>query len=154
MKPSTSKKLLGIGALVVAGGLLTALAFSNIEENLVYFWTPEDLLQKGKAAHGATVRLGGMVLEGTVDWNADTLALEFIAGMEPGAPGPDNPSVTVKAKGAPPQMFREGIGVVVEGSYDGKVFNADRVMVKHSNEYHPPEEGEKPEEVYRTLLTD
>ena len=51
-------------------------------------------------------------------------------------------------------MFREGIGVVVEGKYDGQQFQADRVIVKHSNEYRPPEEGREPENVYKTLLED
>ena len=49
-------------------------------------------------------------------------------------------------------MFREGIGVVVEGRLqsDG-VFDTDRVMIKHSNEYRAPEDGERPDEAYKTL---
>ena len=49
-------------------------------------------------------------------------------------------------------MFQEGIGVVVEGALraDGK-FNAERLMVKHGNEYRPPEEGEMPQEIYKSL---
>jgi cytochrome c-type biogenesis protein CcmE len=49
-------------------------------------------------------------------------------------------------------MFREGIGVVVEGKLgaDG-LFHTDSVMVKHNNEYRPPEEGERPEDMYKTL---
>ncbi|HSR41362.1 MAG TPA: cytochrome c maturation protein CcmE, partial [Longimicrobiales bacterium] len=55
--------------------------------------------------------------------------------------------------GAPPAMFQEGMGVVVEGSYgaDG-VFQSDNVMVKHSNEYAPPEDGTHPKEAYETLI--
>jgi cytochrome c-type biogenesis protein CcmE len=50
-------------------------------------------------------------------------------------------------------MFSEGMGVVVEGSYreDG-VFRSHNVMVKHSNEYRPPKEGEHPRELYRSLI--
>jgi cytochrome c-type biogenesis protein CcmE len=50
-------------------------------------------------------------------------------------------------------MFREGIGVVVEGEYghDG-VFRTDRVMIKHSNEYRAPEPGEAPSEMFSTLV--
>jgi cytochrome c-type biogenesis protein CcmE len=52
-------------------------------------------------------------------------------------------------------MFREGIGVVVEGSLgaDG-VFKTEHVMVKHSNEYKAPDEGERPEDIYRTLMVE
>ena len=48
-------------------------------------------------------------------------------------------------------MFREGIGVVVEGRYDGAMFTAERLMVKHSNEYHPPKDGKAPHEMMKTL---
>ena len=50
-------------------------------------------------------------------------------------------------------MFRDGIGVVVEGRYerDG-IFQATNLLVKHSNEYHPPKAGEKPQEMYKTLI--
>ena len=54
-------------------------------------------------------------------------------GIEPGAA-----SILVDSKGAPPQMFREGIGVVVEGTLDGETFKSERVLVNHSNEYKPP----------------
>ena len=53
---------------------------------------------------------------------------------------------------APPQMLREGIGVVVEGTYtEAGVFETDRLMVKHSNEYRAPEEGVASKELYNTL---
>jgi cytochrome c-type biogenesis protein CcmE len=50
-------------------------------------------------------------------------------------------------------MFREGIGVVVEGKLtpDG-VFRSHEVMVKHNNEYRPPEAGERPEDMYKSLV--
>jgi cytochrome c-type biogenesis protein CcmE len=52
-------------------------------------------------------------------------------------------------------MVAGGIGVVLEGRYgrDG-VFESTTVMVKHSNEYKPPHEGEKPEQIYKTLIKD
>lgn len=52
----------------------------------------------------------------------------------------------------PPQMFQEGIGAVVEGALnpDG-TFEANRLMVKHGNEYRPPKEGEMPQQIYQQL---
>ncbi len=148
MSPALQKRLAAVAALLAAGGVLAFLAMGGIEDNLVYFWDVEQLLEEGEKAHGATVRLGGMVQKGTFDWNAETLDLKFRIGMAP--EGGD--SVVVKSKGAPPQMFREGIGVVVEGYYDGEVFNAARVIVKHSNEYKAPVEGERPQDLYKTLV--
>jgi len=144
------KRLVALGAIAVAGGALAMVAFGDIEKNLVYYWDAKQLIEKGAEAQGATIRLGGMVQSGSVDWNPTTLDLKFVVGMGMSS---DGPSVLVQSKGAPPQMFREGQGVVVEGSYDGKVFHSDRVLVKHSNEYHPPADGEDPREMYKTLMT-
>lgn len=147
MKKPTSKQWAAVGALTVALAALSYIAFGGIEKNLVYYLNPEELLQKGPAAVGATVRLGGLVQKGSIVWNHDTLDLHFTVGMKPEG----DPKVTVHASGAPPQMFQEGIGAVVEGQFDGSVFHADRVMVKHSNEYRPPAAGERPKDLYGTL---
>ena len=143
-------KLVAVVALLIAGSGLAYVAFGGIEQNLVYYWDAAQLLDKGKAAVGATVRLGGLVQKGTASWNPATLALQFRVGMQ--AEG--EPSVLVHATGAPPQMFQEAMGVVVEGRYDGTAFAADRVMVKHSNEYRAPAAGEKPQDLYKTLMPD
>ncbi|HYD51642.1 MAG TPA: cytochrome c maturation protein CcmE, partial [Gemmatimonadaceae bacterium] len=64
-------------------------------------------------------------------------------------------TIAVRSKGAPPQMFRDGIGVILEGRYNASgVFESSTVMVKHSNEYKPPKHGEKPEELYKSLMKD
>jgi cytochrome c-type biogenesis protein CcmE len=148
MNPQRKKQWSAAGALIMAGCLLGYLAYGGIEENLVYFWDVQELLEQGEKAHGATVRLGGVVKNKSYAWDEQTLDLSFTIAMA--ADGQEG--VRVHSKGAPPQMFREGTGVVVEGSYDGKVFDAQRVIVKHSNEYKAPAEGERPEQLYRTLL--
>lgn len=145
---AAQKKWAAVFALLIAGSGLAYIAMGGIEKNLVYYWDAAQLLQKGKEAYGATVRLGGVVQKGSIDWNATTLALRFRVGIAPEG----EPSVVVHAKGAPPQMFQESMGVVVEGHYDGAVFAADRVMVKHSNEYRAPAPGEKPQSLLPTML--
>jgi cytochrome c-type biogenesis protein CcmE len=61
-------------------------------------------------------------------------------------------SVLVSSTEVPPQMFREGIGVVVEGTYDRSgVFTSHRLMVNHSNEYRPPKPGEAHEDWKKTV---
>ena len=135
MNGSLQRRLFLVGALVVAGGALGAVAFGNMGENLVYYWDPTQLVAAGEDGVGATVRLGGVVKPGTVDWRPaeNALAFEVTDGKA---------TVRVKATGAPPQMFREGIGVVVEGTLtEAGTFESDRLMVKHSNEYKAPPEG-------------
>ena len=151
MMTFTAQKRLTAGAAVLAAAAAVIyLAYGGIEQNLVYYWDASQVLQKADAAKGATIRLGGMVQKGTVVWNPSTLALKFKVGMQS---EPGGPAILVDSSGAPPQMFREGQGVVVEGRFDGQVFHSDRVLVKHSNQYHPPRPGEQPREVYKTLMT-
>ena len=135
-------------AAIIVLGTFGFLLWGGIDKNVVFFLTPQELLSKGNAAYDVPVRLGGMVKAGSVKWDAQTLDLRFVVtdGQQ---------QVTVHSTGAPPQMFRDSIGVVVEGRYgrDG-VFESKNLMVKHSNEYHPPKAGESPEEMYKTLIKD
>lgn len=134
-----------VGVLMVLGAF-GYLLYGGIGENLVYFLTPTELLARGDAAYDAPVRLGGQVVPGTVEWDADALDLRF--RMTDGAE-----IVEVHSSGAPPQMFRDGIGVIVEGRYTRSgVFESTNLMVKHSNEYRAPHDTEKPEDIYRTLI--
>ena len=128
-------------------GTFAYLVYGGIGENLVYFLTPEELVARGDRAYDVPVRLGGQVVPGSVMWNAQAVDLRFT--ISDGAK-----TIPVHSTGAPPQMFRDGIGVVVEGRYHrGGVFESTSVMVKHSNEYRAPKPGEKPAEMYRSLTT-
>lgn len=148
MNARQKTRSLAVGAILIAAGVVAYIAFGGIEKNLVYYLAPDELLARGPAAHGATVRLGGLVQRGSLDWQPQSLSLKFRVGLSDVGP----PSILVQSRGAPPQMFQEGIGAVVEGIFDGEVFRAERVLVKHSNEYRPPAPGEKPDQVYGTLV--
>ena len=132
-----SPKVWAVCALAVAAGGLAFVAFGNLGENLVYYWSPADLDANAGKAVGATVRLGGLVKTGTVKQEGEVLS--FV--VEDGAH-----TVPVRATQVPPAMFREGIGVVVEGSLgaDG-VFTSKRILVKHDNEYRAPTDGALPD---------
>jgi cytochrome c-type biogenesis protein CcmE len=125
---------IGLAALVAAVSL-TYLAFGGLGENLVYYWSPSELRDAGDEAIGASVRLGGLVAPGSIERGSDGLTLNF-------AVTDGKSEVPVYASAVPPAMFREGIGVVVEGTMgeDG-TFVTRRLMVKHDNEYRAPEEG-------------
>jgi cytochrome c-type biogenesis protein CcmE len=134
-----------IGALVVVSGIGYLLS-GAIGENLVYFLTPGELLAKGSQVYDRPLRLGGQVAPSSVKWDAHTLDLRFTLQDSDG-------SVEVHARKAPPQMFREGMGVVVEGRYTkAGIFESTNLMVKHSNEYRAPEEGHNPQDMYRSLM--
>lgn len=126
-------------------GTFAYLVYGGIGENLVYFLTPEELVARGDRAYDVPVRLGGQVVPGSVVWNAQAVDLRF--AITDGAK-----TVPVHSSGAPPQMFRDGIGVVVEGRYHrAGIFESTSVMVKHSNEYRAPEEGHDAKQIMRTL---
>ena len=142
------RRMILIVALVVMFGALGFVSFGNLGENLVYYWDCSQVVEAGDKAYGATIRLGGVVKEGSLDWDPESNELNFQVT--------DGSAVlNVHATGAPPQMFREGIGVVVEGtmvkSSGAGLFESDRLMVKHSNEYKAPEEGTDAKELYKTV---
>jgi cytochrome c-type biogenesis protein CcmE len=123
-----------VGAFLVAGIAFAIIAASGINENLVYYWTPTDLAANGQKAYGATIRLGGMVAPGTLK-KADGSNVQF--DVHDGTS-----SVHVRTTSVPPQMLRENIGVVVEGTMvPGGYFKSNRLMVSHNNEYKAPEQG-------------
>jgi cytochrome c-type biogenesis protein CcmE len=133
-------RLIAMVALLIAGAGLAYVSFGNIGKNLVYYWSPSEMLAQGDKAFGPTIRLGGIVQPGSLKWDAGHTQLSFrVADTH----AKDSASVQVMAHETPPQMFREGIGVVVEGTFNkSQTFTSDRLMVNHSNVYRPPLPGE------------
>jgi len=130
----TRTRLFMLGAFVIAGIAFAVIAGSGINKNLVYYWTPSDLLANGDKAYGASIRLGGMVAKGSIKkLGGSAVAFDVKDGKN---------VVHVKTSTVPPQMFRENIGVVVEGTMvRGGYFQSSRLMVSHNNEYKPPAKG-------------
>lgn len=127
----------GIAVLVaVVLVVIGYLAFSSIGSALMYYVTPTELLERGEAAIGETVRLGGQVAPGSVSGPATDLRFMLTDGVS---------SIAVHSTVAPTRSFREGSGAVVEGSLgvDG-VFEATQVIVKHDENYEAPAPGALP----------
>jgi cytochrome c-type biogenesis protein CcmE len=123
-------------ALAVAAIGFAIIATSGISKNLVYYWSPADLHRAGDKAYGATIRLGGQVAPGSVRMTPNSSQLDFDVTDK-------RDIVHVRSQGVPPQMFREGIGVVVEGTMTrAGYFQSDRLMVSHNNEYRAPKDGQ------------
>jgi cytochrome c-type biogenesis protein CcmE len=126
-----------VGALGAAGAAFIAITAGGIGQNLVYYWGPTEVHAAGDKAVGASIRLGGLVADKSIVRVPGSSLVEFDVVDRPGA------RVHVKCTGVPPQLFRERIGVVVEGTMSpAGHFDGRRLMVSHSNEYRVTGEGE------------
>lgn len=118
------------GAVLV---LAAALTFAGLRDSIVYFVSPSELAEK--AEPGRQLRLGGLVVEGTLRRDAEG-AMRF--AVTDGAV-----QVEVRYDGLLPDLFREGQGVVCEGRWiPGEAFVAERVLAKHDETYMPREVAE------------
>jgi cytochrome c-type biogenesis protein CcmE len=127
------------GVLVLVAVVLAVigyLALGSVGNALVYYLTPTELLARGEAAVGETVRLGGQVEVGSVSGPATDLRFALTDG---------DSTISVHSTVAPTRSFREGSGAVVEGALgaDG-VFEATQVIVKHDENYEAPAPGTQP----------
>jgi cytochrome c-type biogenesis protein CcmE len=119
--------VIGVVGLTTAG-LFVANAFRS---NLVYFFSPTEVLA-GKAPVDKLFRLGGLVEKGSVQRSADGLKVDFVITDTA-------KSVPVHYEGILPDLFREGQGVVAQGSLNNGRFVAREVLAKHDEKYMPPE---------------
>jgi cytochrome c-type biogenesis protein CcmE len=121
--------------LVLVAGSLAWVGTNALSGNLVYYVTPTELLHQHPDP-GERLRLGGQVVPGSVrdiDGRVDFVVTDGTTRM------------TVDHTGGTPALFRNGIGVVLEGTYgtDG-AFHSDNMLIKHSEEYSPPADGASP----------
>ncbi len=129
------RRLMMVGLLVVGVGIAAALALSAFRENILYFYSPTEVLS-GEAPVGHKFRLGGLVVEGSVRRETDGLTVHF--GLTDTAS-----EIQVSYSGILPDLFREGQGIVAHGRLDEEgVFVADEVLAKHDENYMPPEVAE------------
>lgn len=133
MHPVRRKRLIVI-VFILAGAAVTAtLVLSALEENINLFYPPEQVAG-GEAPVGKRIRVGGMVLEGSVERARDSLEVGFVLTDRRGS------DVGVRYSGILPDLFREGQGILVTGELDqAGVFQADEVLAKHDENYMPPE---------------
>ena len=129
MKPR-HKRLAAIAVGLVALGTVTALVLTAFEKNLVFFFTPSQVAAN-EAPQGRTFRIGGMVEKGSV--KREGVEVRFVVTDTA-------KTIPVVYRGALPDLFREGKGVVAQGQLgpDG-LFRASEVLAKHDENYMPPE---------------
>lgn len=122
--------LLGLAALGL--GTASVLALTAFQDNLIFFYSPSEL-HAGKVAEGQRLRLGGLVVKGSLQHLADGRTITFTVTDTAY-------DVAVRYAGIVPDLFREGQGVVAHGRVrpDG-VFVADELLTKHDEKYMPLE---------------
>ena len=121
--------LLAVAALAAA----VLLAMWGLADRAAYFRTPAEIAA-GKADAGEAIRLGGMVVAGSLDEQGDGTSVRF--SVTDGAA-----TVPVTYRGILPDLFREGSGVVAEGRMERGTFVADNILAKHDERYMPPQLG-------------
>lgn len=134
MKPR-HKRLIAIVGGIAALGVAAALVLNAFEKNLVFFFTPSQVVAN-EAPRERPFRVGGMVVPGSVTRAADGVTVRFVVTDTA-------ENIPVVYKGLLPDLFREGKGVVTQGSLrsDG-VFVASEVLAKHDENYSPREAEE------------
>jgi len=121
----------GIGVVLMAAVLLVMFA---LKDEIVFFYTPSDILTDGKAAPGQRIRLGGLIENGSI--RRDGQNVTFVVTDT-------DREMTVSYTGILPDLFREGQGVVAEGVLGpGGAMAADTVLAKHDENYIPKEVAE------------
>ena len=134
MKPRHKRLILVVIALALLG-LGATFVLKAFRSNLVFFYTPTEVFS-GQVPQGQAFRIGGMVLEDSLQRNEDGVTVRF-------AVTDTIENVPVQYTGILPDLFQEGKGVVAQGRMDPKgIFVADQVLAKHDENYMPPEAAE------------
>ena len=140
MNPRRQRRLAAVGGagLLIVGAV--ALMLFALTDNIDLFYTPSEIVEGkdgGKPTVGQRLRIGGMVVPGSVSRDSESLEVTFKL-IDTG------PQVTVTYAGILPDLFREGQGIVATGVLaEAGVIQAEEVLAKHDEEYMPPELAEQ-----------
>ena len=126
------KRLFWVFLIVLSGGLIIFAALKTFEENLVFFYTPSQILN-GEAPKNRPIRIGGMVEPNSISRNEHSLAVEFNVVDD------KNSLIKVTYSGVVPDLFKEGKGVVAQGEYVDGIFQSTEILAKHDENYMPPD---------------
>lgn len=142
---SRHKKLLAITFGVVGLGFAVTLILNAFQNNLVFFFSPSDVAV-GKAPTERLFRIGGLVEEGSVQREGESLTTRFVVTDTA-------KTIPVVYTGILPDLFQEGKGVVAQGRLgDDGLFTATQVLARHDENYMPPEAAEAIERAQKSLV--
>ena len=135
MNAVRKRRLFLVLTLVAGAGLAVSLTVFALRQNINLFFAPSQIAA-GEAPLNQTIRVGGLVVDGSVQRDPQSLAVSFDLTDNGGA-------VSVKFEGILPDLFREGQGIVARGvlQQNGTI-DAEEVLAKHDENYMPPEVAE------------
>lgn len=147
MHPVRKQRLMIVLFIVFGASAAAGLVFYAISENMNLFYPPSDI-KAGKAPYDKRMRVGGMVLEGSVHRAKDSLKVRFDVTDYEGV-------VTVEFEGILPDLFAENEGVVASGVLKKNgLFVADEVLAKHDENYMPPEVADTLKDKHKSMGMD
>jgi cytochrome c-type biogenesis protein CcmE len=121
-----------VAAILVGVGIATAFALQAFEKNMLYYYSPTQILA-GEAPDTRSIRVGGLVENGSVKREPGSLEVRFTLTDFANTVG-------VSYTGVLPDLFREGQGIIARGKLtDQNLFVAEEVLAKHDENYMPPE---------------
>jgi cytochrome c-type biogenesis protein CcmE len=151
MKPRTRRLGWILGGLAVLG-VAAALILNAFQSNLVFFFTPTQVAAR-EAPQGRPFRVGGLVEAGSLQRESNSLTVRFRVTDT-------RETIPVSYTGLLPDLFKEGKGVVAQGTLgpDG-VFRASEVLAKHDENYMPPAAADALKQAHeatstKTLITE
>jgi len=121
--------------LIPAFGLLAVLVgflVFNIRDDLVYYRVPDEVIGDSSILVSDRFRLGGQVVPNSISTDESAVTFSVADGKQ---------TIVVVHRGTPQQLFQEGIGVVVEGTWDGNIFSSDSMIIKHDEQYRTEDGG-------------
>ncbi|MCU8502498.1 cytochrome c maturation protein CcmE [Vibrio vulnificus] len=149
MNPRRQKRLVIILAILIGVSATIGLMIYALNQNMDLFYTPTELVNGKddgtKPEVGQRLRIGGMVVMGSVRRDPESLKVRFdLADV--------GPKVTIEYEGILPDLFREGQGIVAQGVLkDATTVEAFEVLAKHDEEYMPPEIAEAMKKTHAPL---
>lgn len=134
MRANRKKRLILVCCLIGGVGTAVGLTLLALNQNINLFYSPSQVIA-GEVRENTYFRIGGMVVDGSVHRNNESLKVSF--DLTDSAE-----TVNVQFAGILPDLFREGQGIVALGELKNGVFVADQVLAKHDETYMPPEVNE------------
>jgi len=154
MNPRRKKRLAIVGSILIGIGAVSGLVLYALSQNIDLFFTPSEITQGKKETGlkpsiGQRIRIGGLVVPGSVKRDPENLKVSFrLSDMTmPIVFKDSDPMVTVYYEGILPDLFREGQGIVANGTLaehapTGLSIEASEVLAKHDENYMPAELAE------------
>ncbi len=140
MTPTRKRRLIMIGAILIAAAAAITLIVLALQQNMTYLFTPSEILA-GKVPDGARFRIGGMVKQGSVE-RGQSLTVAFVVTDGDG-------DMRVEYNGILPDLFRDNQSVIATGSMQGNHFLATEVLAKHDENYVPRDVAEAMSKAHR-----